>query len=171
MMTTYAKGDAGSRLLGAALSISFTVLVAGIGCGGHGGASVVVDSYRYDGADPWSPVEMDATGKYFEIALPSNEGNPSHTGMLQVGMHAHPYGGVPNENCGYEWYVWAFRDGTIAMGNESEAQYVNHTFGNTIRNMEQVCVVRVQVTDADGNIGYGDSLPIQLASSDGTGNR
>jgi len=141
--------------------------------GGSGelGVSVVVDSFRYDGADPWNPVEMDAERTYYEIALPANEGNPSGTGTVQVAMHAHPYGGVPNEDCSYDWYVWAFRDGTIAMGNEAEAQYVNHTFGNTIRNMEQVCAVRVQVTDADGNLGYGDSLPLHIGLGTGMGAR
>jgi hypothetical protein len=138
---------------------------------GELGVSVVVDSYRYDGADSWRPVQQNAAGTYYEIALPSNDGNPSGTGTVRVAMHAHPYGGVPSENCGYEWYVWAFRDGTIAMGNEGEAQYVTHTFGNTIRNMEQVCVVRVQVTDADGNVGYGDSLPLHIGTGSGMGAR
>ena len=142
--------------------------------GGNGelGVSVVVDSYRYEPADQWMPVDIDSTGTYYEIALPSNEGNPSGTGTVQVGMHAHPYGGVPNENCSYDWYVWAFRDGTIAMGNEADAQYINHTYGNTLRNMGQVYVVRVQVTDSEGNLGYSDSLPINLISTaSGSGTR
>ena len=39
--------------------------------GGSGelGASVVVDSYRYDGSEPWKPVDLSADGTYYEIAL------------------------------------------------------------------------------------------------------
>jgi hypothetical protein len=132
------------------------------GGGGELGVSVVVDSYRYDMADPWQPVAMDATGTYYEIALLDDEEAPSGTSTVNVALHAHAYGGVPYEDCSYDWYVWAFRDGTIQMGDEETAQYVNHTYGSTLRNMEQVYIVRVQVRDADMNLGYGDSLPIHL---------
>jgi len=139
------------------------------GGGGTLGVSVVVDSYRYDGADPWVPVDMDATGTYYEIALPEVEANPSGTGTVNVALHAHGYGGTPYDDCSYDWYVWAFRDGTIQMGDEDTAQYVNHTYGNTLRNMEQVYIVRVQVRDADMELGYGDSLPIHLGHGGGGG--
>ena len=142
--------------------------------GGSGplGVSIVVDSYRDLATDPWQPVDMDAAGMNYIIALPSDGGNPSGTGTVNVAMHAHAYGGVPHEDGSYDWYVWAFRDGTIAVGNEADAQYLNHAYGSTLRNMEQVYVVRVQVTDAEGNLGYGDSVPINLVSTaSGSGTR
>ena len=132
------------------------------GGGGALGVSVVVDSFRNLGTDPWQPVELDATGTYYEIALQDSETNPSGTETVNVAMHAHAYGGVPNADCSYDWYVWAFRDGTINMGDEDAAQYRTHTYGNPLRNMEQVYIVRVQVTDSEGTLGYGDSLPIHL---------
>jgi len=139
------------------------------GGAGELGVTVVVDSYRYAAEDDWMPAELEENGTYYEVSLPVVETNPSGTGTVNVAMHAHAYGGVPNPDCSYDYYVWAFRDGYIAMGDEATSQYVTHTYGSTIRNMEQTYVVRVQVTDADGNLGYGDSLPIHLGHGGGGG--
>ena len=92
--------------------------------------AVVVDSYRYAGTDPWVPVELNEMSQY-EIGLPNGG-----LGTVNVALHAHAFGGTPNEDCSYDYYVWAFRDGSIFMGDEAAAKYVTHTYGNELQNMD-----------------------------------
>ena len=125
--------------------------------------SVVVDSYRALPTDDWTPAELNEYNEY-EIGL----GNGG-LATVNVAMHAHAFGGTPNEDCSYDYYVWAFRDGTIFMGDEAAAKYVTHTYGSDVRNMEAVYTVRVQVMDSTGALGYGDSQPINLGHGGGGG--
>ena len=116
----------------------------------YGGAgplkvSVVVDSYRDTPADPWTPVPLDSSGLCYELPMEENDGNASGVDPVNVAMHAHPYGGVYGEDCSYDYYTWAFRDGTIFMGSEAAAKYVTHTYGSTMINLEGVYVVRTEL--------------------------
>ncbi|MBN2081649.1 hypothetical protein JW859_05505 [bacterium] len=131
--------------------------------GGSGelGVCVVVDSCRSSAEDDWQDLRLEASGTHYEVHIPAGT-SPHGTGNAEVAMHAHAYGGVPNEDGSYGYYVWAFRDGVIQMGDELAAQYVYHSYGLASRDMQGVYTVRVQVTDADWNVAYGDSLPIVL---------
>jgi hypothetical protein len=128
---------------------------------------VVVDSQRDTALDPWVPVGLDAGGTYYELPMTENDGVPSGVDPVNVAMHAHPYGGDGGSDCTYSYYTWAYRDGTIFMGNEASAKYVTHTYGSTSINMEGIYTVRVQVVDQSGDIAYGDTLPIHLGHGGG----
>ena len=76
----------------------------------------------------------------------------------------------PNEDCRYKYYVWAFRNGTVwAAGSpfSDSNRFVQTAYGSTVRNEEGVYVVRVQVTDANDEVAYGDSLPIHVGAGGG----
>ena len=124
---------------------------------------VVMDSYRHLPTDDWKNCGL--SEKHEVLLRLQNDG----LSTVNVAMHAHAWGGTPNADGSYNYYVWAFRDGTIFMGNEAEAQYVTHTYGSDLRNEEGVYTVRVQVTDSTGAVAYGDSRPIILGHS-GTAN-
>jgi len=95
---------------------------------------------------------------YYEVAEPA--GRP-----LLLDMHAHAYGGTPRTDGRYKYYTWAFRDGTLGVTNgaayDNSTQYVQHAFNEAAN-----YIVRVQVTDANGNVAYGDSLPIHVNFTD-----
>ena len=146
--------------------------------GGSGdlGVSVIVDSYRYDVSEPWSPVALSDDNTYYTVPLPSDVG----LATVNIAAHAHGFGGVPNEDCLYKYYVWAWRDGSITAAGaayDPEQQYRTHTYGSLARNMENNYVIRVQVTDAsfdldvteDEQRAYGDALPLHVGHGGGGG--
>ena len=146
--------------------------------GGTGdlGVSVVVDSFRYDAADPWTAAPLSDDGTHYTIPLPSDVG----LATVNVAAHAHGFGGVANEDCLYKYYVWAWRDGSITAAGaayDPEQQYRNHTYGSLARNMENNYVIRVQVTDASFDLevtaeevrAYGDALPLHIGHGGGGG--
>ena len=142
--------------------------------GGSGplGVSVVVDSYRNTGSDPWKPVAMNADLTEYNVAIPEGTG----LGTVQVKMSANGYGGTTGTSatygtCLYKYFVWAFRDGTVQLPGtayDPVQKTAMHTYGDLALNKESVYVVRVQVTDANNAIAYGDSLPLVLGHSGGT---
>lgn len=127
--------------------------------------SVVVEAMRFNPGDPWEPVPYNNSG-YYEVALPN-----SGVHQVEISMFAQPSGGVTNADCEYQFYIWAFRDGTIFGGDEATAQRVTHVYGSASDNLEGVYVVRVQVVDHDIPfvIAYGDSLPIHIGHVGGGG--
>ena len=146
--------------------------------GGSGplGVSVAVDAYRNTATDPWSAVDLNDSQTEYHIALPSGDG----LATVMVKMTAGGYGGTAGTDpghpewgsCLYKYYVWAFRDGTIqpalAPFDPTQRSAV-HTYGDLALNKESVYVVRVQVTDANNTVAYGDSLPIVLGHGGGGG--
>ena len=117
--------------------------------------SVVVDSWRRDPLNEWQPVELTEDNEYrFGVWSIADE--------IQLALHAHAWGGTPDADCGYDQYVWAFRDGTIFMGDEAGAQYVTHRYSQLGDDVDSTYTVRVQVTDSTGAVGYGDSFPIVI---------
>ena len=123
--------------------------------------NVSVDAYRPTVADPWTPAPLDETGTFYQIGLPDNDG----LATISVAMHAQGYGGMPNEDCVYKYYVWAFRNGQISPAGPAYSdsnKYVTTAYGSSVRNEEGVYVVRVQVTDSEDTVAYGDSLPIHI---------
>ena len=144
----------------------YTTVAAGKAGRERGRGQLFLDHYH-----EWQPVVLDATGTYYKIALASNASNPSGTEPLDVAIHAHAYGGVPDGTTSYDWYVWAFRDGTITnrVTRRTRSTLSTHT-GSLLWNMEQVYVVRVQVTNSEGNLELrGGGLPIHLGLSGGMG--
>jgi hypothetical protein len=141
------------------------------GANGKLSVGVSVDGMRYLGTDPWSPVPFSTDNLRYEIPL-EDDGMDT----VSVAMHAQAYGGETNASGKYKYYVWAFRDGLInpagAAYNDTN-RYVQHTYGNSTRNLEGTYVVRVQVTDAAFDNGhsatetraYGDSFPIVIGHS------
>ena len=136
--------------------------------------NVSVDGMRYDGADPWEPVPFNESLSRYEITL-ENQGLDTVT----LAMHAQAYGGVPNVDGLYKYYVWAFRDGTIQAAGPAYSdfsKYVTHTYGSETQNLQGTYVVRCQVTDASMDMGYtpnevyayGDSFPIVLGARPGS---
>ena len=126
---------------------------------GNPRVTVVATGYRGTPASDWNPCCLTSNNEY-EIPL-SNDG----LSTVQVNLMAQAYGGTPNVDCSYDYYVWAFRDGTLFFGDESAAKSLTHTYGSDIRNMESVYTVRVQVMDSTGAVGYGDSNPIVIAAN------
>ena len=142
---------------------TYSKLGATIFYGGEGplAVNVSIDAYRATAGDPWQPAPLDETGTFYRIGLPANDG----LATVNVAMHAQGYGGVPNEDCVYKYYVWAFRNGQISAAGPAYSdsnKYVTTAYGNTVRNEEGVYVVRVQITDSEDSIAYGDSLPIHI---------
>jgi len=150
--------------------------------GGEGdlGVSVVMTGFRSDLGDPWSPARLNTSdprpGTYYEIPLGSDDG----LAQVQVALHASGYGGETDADCLYKYYVWAFRDGTIQAAGaayDPDQASTTHIYGDTLRNLESVYVVRVQITDATFDNGndstehraFGDSLPIHLGHGGGGG--
>ena len=150
--------------------------------GGEGdlGVSIVVDSMRESPSDPWAPVPLNEDNTFYTVGL-ANDG----LGQVYLAMSAHGYGGMTKDDpsygsCLYKYYVWAFRDGTIqTAGTEYDPAQKNvvHVYGDLLRSLESVYVVRVQITDASFDLGasgnevraFGDSLPIHLGRGGGGG--
>ena len=142
---------------------TYSKLGATIFYGGEGplAVNVSVDAFRPTAGDPWTPAPLDDTGTFYQIGLPDNDG----LATISVAMHAQGYGGVPNEDCVYKHYVWAFRNGQISAAGAAYSdsnKYVTTAYGSSVRNEEGVYVVRVQVTDSEDTVAYGDSLPIHI---------
>ena len=128
--------------------------------------AVTVNGCRHGSEDYWIPAQQSMTGEY-QIGL--SQGSPY--GTVELSLTAQAWGGTPNPGCTYDYYIWAFRDGTIYMGNEAEAKSVTHTYGSETRNLEGTYVVRVQVSDSTGAVTYGDSYPITFGHGGAAGSK
>jgi len=70
-------------------------------------------------------------------------------------MRADPQRCTADADEGFDHYLWAFRDNTLAYGSEETARELTHRYAKT--KAEDALSVRVQVQDAEGMLVYGDS--------------
>jgi len=126
------------------------------GDGGELGGTVVLDYFRFDAGDPWTPVRLTDSGTACSISIPNG------VTTVYLAMHCTAQGGTHNEDWRYKYYAWDFGDGATqppgAPFDPGQALTV-HTYDTS----EPDLVVRVQITDADDATAYADSLPLHFA--------
>jgi hypothetical protein len=137
-------------------------------------ARLLIDMQQ-DGNGDWQQIEMDLPRRMLHSPwIDAGGGQRSATIRALV----QPSGGVTlaGEDIGqpgwgrglYRSCTWLWHDGTItpAGTDYDPAQFESvHTYLVGGSDIESIYTVRAQVVDADGNISYTDSLPLQIGSS------
>lgn len=134
-------------------------------------ADLLVDQYL-TGNGNWRTVSPDQDGRLLRVPW-TDEGAGQRSATVRA--LANPYGGVtvngvdighPEWGKGlYRSCTWLWQDGTVtpAGTDYDPAQFdVLHTYLEDGTDIEAIRRIRAQVVDADGNIAYVDSLPLQI---------
>jgi hypothetical protein len=129
--------------------------------------NVSVTGYSKDDTTYTAPVYNTTLGRY-QIGM--NPIPATNNEQVWLAANCSGYGGHPDASCNYNTVIWAWRDGTISGPfNYTDGQTQKHLYsgvqqGKSGQNHQNIYVLRVQLTDAQGDIAYGDSLPIELGS-------
>ena len=112
------------------------------------GVNVVVESLLND------------TGLAYEVALVDGEGGPEAV----LNLHAHGYGGTPDEQLRYKYTLWNLGDGTIINDSTAfvdDTEYVTHSYTEP-----GTYTIRVMLVDATDASQFGYSMPIVVQPAD-----